>query len=120
MYFLSFSLEKEKERKYQRKEKKPIVFLLFLFYCGRRYLFARAVKYGARETVRCFFRAFWYGDGLRINAALVLARRKNSCGLVLLKQRYLFARAVKYGARETVRRFFLRFGTAGGYISIRL
>ena len=29
MYFLSFSLEKEKERKYQRKEKKPIIFMLF-------------------------------------------------------------------------------------------
>ena len=72
VYFLSFSLEKEKERKYQRKEKKSIIFMRFVL-LKRRYLFARAGKYGARETVRCFFRAFWYGDGLRINAALILA-----------------------------------------------
>ena len=41
----------------------------------RRDLFARAVKYGARETVRCFFRAFWYGGWLHIYAAFTLAER---------------------------------------------
>ena len=73
MYFLSFSFEKEKERKYQRKEKKPIVFLLFLFYCGRRYLFARAVKYGARETMPCFCQAFWHGLLLLVYVAILIA-----------------------------------------------
>ena len=74
MYFLSFSFEKEKERKYQRKEKKPIVFLLFLFYCGRRYLFARAVKYGARETMPCFCQAFWHGLLLLVYVAIFIPR----------------------------------------------
>ena len=73
MYFLSFSFEKEKERKYQRKEKKPIVFLLFLFYCGRRYLFARAVKYGARETIPYFCQAFWHGLLLLVFVAILIA-----------------------------------------------
>ena len=62
VYFLSFSLEKEKERKYQRKEKKPIIFMRFVL-LKRRYLFARAVKYGARETVRCFFLRFDMAGG---------------------------------------------------------
>ena len=33
------------------------------------------MKYGARETVRCFFRAFWYGGWLHIYAAFTLAER---------------------------------------------
>ena len=71
-YFLSFSFEKEKERKYQRKEKKPIIFIL---YCSiETAILVRARrKQGAREVLRRFFHAVWYGGGLHIYAALILA-----------------------------------------------
>ena len=48
VYFLSFSLEKEKERKYQRKEKKPVIFVSLLSYEAALLVRARRKVWRAR------------------------------------------------------------------------